>query len=287
MRFFTVLAHEGEEALEVVGPSLSEIIRSNQINFTLASVAAVFILTMLAVIFSKVGRKPQAPPIPSSPQVVTPPVQEAEMGEENGNALWKTFLFSLMVLVILANSAYLVSSTLYVNLKSVTGGPVHWHAHFEVWDCGAELDLVDPKHSSDEVGSSLFHEHNDKQIHVEGAVFDPRNISLGAFFIVVGGDLDPDYLKFPTNDGVVERKNDALCPDGKPGTLQVFLYKTRKDGSFTQQKLTNPQNYVLTPEPKVPPGDCIIVEFSSEIKDQTDKLCKSYQVAKEKNSHGR
>lgn len=276
MGFFTVLAHEGEEVLEVVEPSLTEIVRNNQINFTLLAAAALFLLTILAVILSKVGRKAPTPQIISTSDI--PPPQETEVIEDNGNPLWKIVLFITMVLVILANSAYLVGSTLYINAKSVTGGPVHWHADFEVWYCGEEIELVDPVPPSNKVGSPLLHEHNDKEIHVEEAVFDNQDVSLGAFFRVVGGDLHESYLKFPTNSGVVEMRNGDLCPDGSIATLQVFLYKA---GSFNQQDLEDPEDYLMTPEQKVPPGDCIIFEFGPR-KDETDHLCQSYEVAKEK-----
>ncbi len=269
MGLFTVLAHEGEEVIEVIEPSLTEIVRTNQINFTLLAATALFLLTILAVILSKVGRK--SPTIP-------PPAPEVEVVEDNNNALWKTVLFVCMVLVILANSAYLVGSTLYVNAKSVTGGPVHWHADFEVWYCGQEIELIDPIPPSNKVGSPLLHEHNDKKIHIEEAVFDNQDVTLGAFFKVVGGDLHSGYLKFPTNEEVVEMRDGDLCPDGGIGTLQAFLYKA---GSFNQRELADPENYLMTPEQKVPPGDCVIFEFGP-LKDKTDQLCQSYEVAKEK-----
>lgn len=290
----SALAHEGEEVIEAVTPSLTEIIHSNQINFTLATIAALFVLTLLAIIFNKINQKvpptssgplpsslPTAVPIPTVPTQVTTsvitPSSEAEVVESKG-AWWKTILFGGMVLVILGNSAYLVGSTLYINAKSVTGGPVHWHGDFEVWNCGQELELVDPKPPSNRVGSPLLHEHNDKEIHIEEAVFDWKDINLGTFFKVVGGDLHSDYLKFPANEGVVEMRNGDLCPDGSPATLQVFLYKA---GSFTQQRLENPEDYLITHEQKVPPGDCLIFEFGP-VREQTDKLCQSYQVSKEK-----
>lgn len=274
----TVLAHEGEEVIEVIEPSLTEIVRTNQINFTLLAGLALFLLTILAVILSKVGRKTQVSTVASPAQVTA--VSETESTEDNGNALWKTVLFICMVLVILANSAYLVGSTLYINAKSVTGGPVHWHADFEVWYCGEEIELVDPIPPSNRVGSPLLHEHNDKEIHVEEAVFNNEDVTLGAFFRVVGGDLHENYLKFPTNSGVVEMKSGDVCPDGSPAQLQVFLYKA---GSFDQQRLENPENYLMTPEQKVPPGDCVIFEFGPT-KEETNRLCQSYEVAKEKHN---
>lgn len=267
MSIITVLAHEGVS--EVVQAPLTELIKSNQISLTLASVAALFILTIMALVFNKLNQKNTLSSIESSIE----PVSDGSQG-----ALWKIFIFISMLLVIIGNTFYLASSTIYVNAKSITNGPVHWHADFEVWDCGKEIELVDPKPPLGEIGSPLLHEHNDKQMHVEGVVFDKKDISLSAFFRIVGGDLDSDYLKMPTNQEVVERRTGDLCPDGTQGSLQIFLYKA---GSFNQQKMTDLENYLMTPEQKVPPGDCIIVEFGP-LKEQTDKLCQSYQVAKEK-----
>lgn len=297
------LAHEEGQIVEVAQTTIPEIIRSNQINFTLATAAILVILTVLAILLS---RKKQSPLV-AVPANVAPPTQSAQTDGTSGipasveptqanpapeseNAWWKLPLFLGIVLVTLTNTFYLVGSTLYVNLKSASKGPIHWHTDFEVWDCGKEIELVDPKLPSNKVGSPLLHEHNDKEIHVEEAFFDKRNVSLGAFFIVVGGDLHSDSLKFPTNDGIVERKNGDLCPDGQPGTLQAFLYKqsfsSNKAGSFNQQKLPNPQDYIMTAEQKVPPGDCVIFEFGP-LMEKTDHLCQSYQVAKEKQSRGR
>ncbi len=278
----TVLADEGEHLVEA-GISLAEAVRSNQITFTLIASAVLFILTVVSIILYKKSSSGQVPasvaPTPTPAEVAFPAPVAATQSHEG----LKMPLFLSLVLVILANTFYLVGSTLYVNSKSVTGGPVHWHADFEVWDCGQEIELVDPKPPSNIVGSPLLHEHNDKQIHIEEAIFDEKEVSLGVFFRVVGGELHSDYLKFPTNNGIVERRNGDLCSDGQPGNLQVFLYKA---GSFEQQTLEDPENYLMTPEQKVPPGDCLIIEFGP-IREQTDKLCQSYQVIKEKKQHGR
>lgn len=176
----------------------------------------------------------------------------------------KYFLFSAIVTLVLSITAYLIWSTITTNIKSVTGGPIHWHADFEIWNCGSKLDLVDPKGLDNKVGTPLLHEHNDERIHVEGPVMNYQDISLGKFFEVVGGSMIASGME---------------C-NGKVGEVQVFVYKT-EGKTFYQQKLGDPASYVLSPYSTIPPGDCIIIELDKP-KTRTDKLCNFYQIAKEK-----
>lgn len=179
--------------------------------------------------------------------------------------------------MVLSITAYLIWSTISINQASITKGPVHWHGDFEIWNCGKELDLIDPKGLFNRVGTPVLHEHNDKRIHVEGAVMQTSDISLREFFRVVGGKMTPFSLKIPTNDGVIEMKNGDLCR-GDHGQFQVFAYQTKGDG-FSQQKLQDPLNYVLSPYSSIPPGDCIILEFDVP-KERTDKICLQYRIKK-------
>ena len=166
--------------------------------------------------------------------------------------------------------------TVYLNIISENGGPVHWHADYEVWVCGQELDLIDPSGFSNKVGTSILHEHNDKRIHVEGVIIKKIEASLGYYFNVIGGKLTTEELIYPTNEGIVKKRNGEFCNE-KPAKLQVFLYKTF-DKKFTQTKLDDDfPNYIMSAEALVPDGDCIIIEFDEE-KNQTDKLCLSYKV---------
>lgn len=196
-----------------------------------------------------------------------------------GSEVLKYILFGLICSVVVFNTTYLIFSTILTNQQSVTKGPVHYHADFEIWSCGQKVDLVDPHGLENKVGTPIFHEHNDNRIHVEGSVIDYQEINLGGFFRTIGGEMNNESLTIPTNDGVVTLENGMMCK-GVLGELQVFVYKTKGD-SFYQEKLDNPDQYVLSPHSKVPPGDCIIIEFDRP-KDQTDKLCNFYQVAKEK-----
>lgn len=196
----------------------------------------------------------------------------------------KYILFGAMTLIIVAYTGNLIWSTVSVNMASVTKGPVHYHADFQIWNCGEMVDLIDPKGWDNKIGTPLLHEHNDGRIHVEGPVLDYQEISLGNFFKVVGGELIGNSLMVPTNNGPVKMESGGVC-DNQPGQLQVFVYKTslRSDdletegNTFTQQKLVDPQSFVLSPHSQIPPGDCIIIEFNT-LKEKTDKICNFYKV---------
>ncbi len=188
----------------------------------------------------------------------------------------KKILFAGIVIPALLATVYMVGSTLYLNFTSSSGGPVHWHADIEVWDCGNQLDFTDPQGFSNKVGTATFHEHNDGRMHVEGVVTKKEEAALGNFFGFIGGRLTSDEMRVPTNDGLIVRHNGDQCSDGHEGVLQVFVYQTA-DNIFSQMKLANPASYILSPEPTVPPGDCIIVEFDAE-KEKTDKLCNFYKL---------
>lgn len=188
----------------------------------------------------------------------------------------KWILFSSITLTVIFNSSYLVWSTLLINQESKTKGPVHWHGDFEIWNCGQKVDIIDPKGLENKVGTPIFHEHGDNRIHVEGPVLDYQEISLRQFFKVVGGSMSNQILVVPTNNGQVAMEKGLGCN----GELQVFVFKT-EGNTFHQQKLDDSTSYVLSPYSKVPPGDCIIIEFD-KVKKKTDKLCNLYQIAKDK-----
>jgi hypothetical protein len=189
----------------------------------------------------------------------------------------KRILFGAITVSILTPTLILLITTVYLNVMSVSGGPVHWHADFEIWNCGQEISLKDPTGLSNKLGTSTLHEHNDKRIHLEGLVMDKTDASLGNFFHVIGGELSSSKLSVPTNKGELVLQNGANC-HGQEAELQAFVYKTDKNGYFSQQKLIEPQSYVISPETNVPPADCVIIEFDTP-KDRTEKLCRSYKVA--------
>jgi hypothetical protein len=196
----------------------------------------------------------------------------------------KWVLFLVIVITVLIATIYSAGTTIYLNVISETGGPVHWHADFEIWNCGESVDLITPTGLSNRVGTPVYHEHNDNRLHTEGVVVKRSDVDLHEFFEVTGGVLTNDYLRMPTDDGVVEIKNGDDC-NGQPGKLQAFVYQVEnayasqnKDFIVTQTKVENFSDYILSPYINVPPGDCIIIEFDEE-KSRTDKLCETYNVA--------
>ena len=192
--------------------------------------------------------------------------------------LMKRLLFGSIVAVTLVPTFFLAGSTIYLNTISSSGGPVHWHADFEIWKCGQEVELLDPTGLSNKVGTSVLHEHNDKRIHLEGVVVKPADASLGKFFHVVGGKLDKDIAIIPSHGGNVILEAQA-CNEIIPyAQLQVFVFKTDHAGYYSQEKLTNPADYIISPFGTVPSGDCIIVELDSP-KERTERLCQSYKAA--------
>lgn len=222
-------------------------------------------------------------------------------------------LFLMMVTAMAGSIIFLGASTVYLNTKADSGGPVHWHADMEIWACGNELALRDPyEFLSNKVGTATLHEHNDRRIHLEGVVVDAeKDASLGKFFHVVDGALTSNDLVVPLNSadtgdifephidgdgdsapapGLVEPyitddetgryavfSSGQTCGD-ETAYVQTFVYKFDEDTkTYRQEKLADPVNYTITGNPNVPPGDCIIVEFDV-LKDQTDKLCEQYGV---------
>lgn len=191
----------------------------------------------------------------------------------------KKLLFISICTITTIQTLFLAGSTIYVNSISHSKGPVHYHADFEIYNCGQKVDLLDPKGLSNKIGTSTLHEHNDGRIHLEGVVVEEKDQSLGKFFYVIGGHISSTSLSVPTNQGQLELMNEMTCPDGSTATLNVFAYKA-VNGFYVQEKVADPVNYFYAPQSQVPNGDCIIIEFG-ETKDTTDKLCTSYKAAEE------
>jgi len=197
----------------------------------------------------------------------------------------KWLFFLAIIIPIVLTTVYMASSTIYLNLISETKGPVHWHADYEIWNCGEKIKLIEPKGLSNRIGTPVFHEHADSRMHVEGVVVDTAEVDLHNFFEVIGGSLTNDYLSVLTDERIIEISNGNLC-NGNSGKLQVFLYKIKnpedtKNWEFEQQKLNNFEDYILSPYSRIPPGDCIIIEFGEE-KERTDHICETYKVAEQR-----
>lgn len=222
-------------------------------------------------------------------------------------------LFISILLITVFSTAYMAGSTIYVNVNSDSGGPVHWHADMEIWACGNELELRDPyEFLSNKIGTSTLHEHNDRRIHLEGVVVDDsRDASLGKFFHVIDGALSADALVVPLNkdggplfendidgDGPTDSAASLIDPYVQPGSdgfrygkfvsgqtcgdqtayVQTFVFQYNEDAdTFTQQKLADPVTYSIAPHSTVPAGDCVVIEFDV-LKDQTNKLCEQYGI---------
>lgn len=110
-------------------------------------------------------------------------------------------LFILIAIAMIGSTLILIGSTVYLNTKSESKGPVHWHSEIELWSCGAELDLRNPKGAlSNKIGTSTYHEHNDKHIHLEGVVVrKSKDASLEKFMQVTGGYINQNALAIPLN----------------------------------------------------------------------------------------
>ncbi|MDP3917160.1 MAG: hypothetical protein Q8Q42_02625 [Nanoarchaeota archaeon] len=197
----------------------------------------------------------------------------------------KHILFWIIVYIVGSVTLVVVADTINLTLNSETKGPVHWHADFQIWNCGEELDLVEPEGMLNRIGTELFHEHNDGRMHAEGIINDVGSVDLHNFFNFIGGNLIGTSFNVPTDNGVVEAENGDLC-NGESGEVQIFLYKVvnsfakQKSGFLVEQSKVD-ENYVLSGYQDVPPGDCIIVEFDKK-KDKTDKICETYKIAIEK-----
>ncbi len=234
--------------------NLEEIIAHNSYNVVIVGTALLAILTTLSLGIKKPSQK------------------------------IKQFLFYSFAAVSVLTTLFLASSTIYINMVSSSGGPVHWHADFEIWNCGQEVNLKDPKGFSNKIGSPTLHEHSDKRIHLEGVVVGKQDASLGKFFHIIGGNITNSSLTVPTNEGNLTLTSGNTCPDGSPAELQVFAFQV-KDKNYTQTKIENPTEYVIAGQGGVPPGDCIIIEYGPA-KSRTDNLCRSYKVAKQINKLG-
>lgn len=224
-------------------------------------------------------------------------------------------LFLIMATTLIGSTVILFGSTIYLNTKSESKGPVHWHVEVEYWACGTELELRDPDgFLSNKIGTSTYHEHNDKHLHLEGVVVRKANdASLEKFMQVSYGYLTDESIGVALNDDpatwyasgekadgdpqslehtaqlnsyvvqsdrapVMALKNGAQCGD-QAAELQVFVYKFDKaTKTYRQEKLANPTSYLMSEDSSLgPPSDCVIVEFDTP-KDRTNKLCEQYGV---------
>ena len=175
----------------------------------------------------------------------------------------KKMFFILIAVPTVLVTLYMAATTVYLNLASTSGGPVHWHADYEIWACGEKVEhLEDAGLLSNTVGSPVLHHHEDNRIHVEGLVVNKEDIALAKFFKVIGGGLTDSAITLPLEGGAVKTyRNGDLCPDGKPGTLRLYV-KEHQTGQFFES--TEIAGYVIKPGFEVPPGDYLKIAFETE-----------------------
>ncbi len=164
----------------------------------------------------------------------------------------KKLAFVVISAPILLSTMYLVAATVYLDYRSWSGGPVHWHADYEIWACGQEYVLAHSQGLDNKVGTPLVHTHDDKRIHVEGVLLEPEQASLGYYFSQVGGQFNDTTLTLPTDNGTLTWQDGDPC-DGRPAQWHVFI-----DGRL----IGNASAYRISPYTLVPPGDQIKFVFS-------------------------
>lgn len=191
----------------------------------------------------------------------------------------KKILFIIILITSIIITIILIYLTLQTNLLSETKGPVHWHADFEIYECGKKINLKETQGLSNRIGNSLLHEHGDSRIHVEGVLLNKSDVSLKNFFKTIGGKLTLDNLEIPTNNGKLKIENGETC-NNKKAELQMFVYSA-KEKYYKQNKIKNFPDYIIAEESNIPPGNCIIIEFD-ENKKSTKNICETYKIAIEK-----
>lgn len=179
----------------------------------------------------------------------------------------KHIIFWTTATVVMAATLYFAATIVVQNVNSQTGGPVHWHADYQVHVCGERLDLRDPQGMSNKVGTPIFHEHDDDRIHVEGTVQDIPDVDLGSYFDVIGGKLANGTLVYPAKNGTVRKGKGDTC-NGETAELQVYV---------NGERIQDYNDYLYYPDSYVPPGDCIIIEYDSDPSNTTEKICSSWE----------
>lgn len=211
----------------------------------------------------------------------------------------RPMLFSFVVFVVLTVTWFATGTAIYTDALSYTGGPVRWQASYQIWACGNQLELRDPRGLlSGTIGRPDIYERNDSRIHIGGIPSSPAEASLGAFMNAVGGTISPLSLTVPLNDsslyavGQSPQNSDQIQPflhttasgnlatftsgqqcGSQTAEVQVFVYKYNKDSrAYSQTRLSDPASYTISGERNVPKGDCIIMEFAPR-HNRTDKIC--------------
>jgi len=168
----------------------------------------------------------------------------------------KKVIFLVIAIPAILGTLYLAGTTVYLNQKSWSRGPVHWHADFEIWVCGEQVDLTDPKGLRNYVGESDVHEHGDNRIHIEGVMFEKEDATLKEFFEALGGEFSRDVLRVPTEHDYKAWSNGEMC-NGQPAEWHTFVNEKLRESKEAPE-------YVISPWQTVPPGDTIKFVFSEK-----------------------
>lgn len=173
-----------------------------------------------------------------------------KMGEKQ-----KTVFFALIAITAILVTGYMVLLTVQKNTESETGGPVHWHADFEIWICGEKIELEEPTGLDNKMGINILHHHNDNRIHIEGTPKKKSDVKLGNFFAVIGGEFNENTIAVVQKDlTLIRRENGNLC-NGVPGTVQLYV-NGEKNFEFGE--------HVIAAYSNVPRGDFLQIVFDSK-----------------------
>lgn len=208
-------------------------------------------------------------------------VLEGKMAEGGKRALMLVFLAAVLLPTIFTVTAYI-----HETQTSWSGGEVHYHADFEVIVDGERRALQDPRlfcerstegsymcRLNDRVGITEYHEHNDQRIHLEGTFKTRDDATLSAFFEAFGGTLTPTGLRYPTNDGWVNRTEAGnrtlkiLVERGVGGTRDWCALDPaapepdRCIDPYLNEPVTTPEDYVISPYQRGPALDTIFVIY--------------------------
>lgn len=167
----------------------------------------------------------------------------------------KKVSFVIIVGATILFTLFVVGTTIMKNLDSETGGPVHWHADFEIWMCGEKIAIEEPTGLDNKIGVNILHHHNDYRIHIEGTPKHLSDISVGNFFSVIGGHFDEDTIAVITNDGTLLEKNNGDLCNGQPGKVQFYV---------NGEPNTAFGDHVPAPYSTIPPGDFLQIVFDSK-----------------------
>jgi len=136
--------------------------------------------------------------------------------ESNKNLM----IYGVIAVIVIAGIALFLSLPKPEPVNLVIGGltfplgAIHWHATPLISVCGENIPIpvtVPGRH----LGTPLLHTHEDKQIHIEGNVSSPSEITLGLFMANVG-------MKFSSTK-LIDKSNGDVCSNGQVGQVKLLV----------------------------------------------------------------